>query len=174
MAYSWLNSDGLAIKYGTTEGLATRGGEYMDVTNGYHVWEQHLKYTDFSSTNQVVGDELVIIPAGIYLEKVQIFVKTAWVGASATMDIGLRNNAALTTVDGIDDNGLVAAAAVATLSVGATLDIVKGGTAAGALLGGVSDATKKGVFTWKANTAAFSAGELLFRVYGRVINPVAG
>lgn len=172
MAYSWLNSDGLAIKYGTTEGTATRAGEFMDVQGGQHIWEQHLKYTDFNSTTQTVGDELVIVPAGIYIEKVSIFVKTAFVGASATLDFGLRSTAALTTTDSIDDNGLVAALAVASLSIGATIDLIKGSTGAGALIGGVSDATKKGVFTWKANTAAFTAGEALIKTYGRVINPV--
>src|SRR5690349_1790689 len=112
----WTNSDGLVVRIGTSEGSASRIGEFMDVNNGFHVWDLHLKYTDFNSTTNTVffntGGALstVRVPRGIYLERVDIFVKTAFAGASATLDIGLMR-ALDDGATAIDADGLVAAAA---------------------------------------------------------------
>lgn len=179
MALYYTNADGLVVRYGPGEGFASRIGEFMDVSNGEHVWDLHLKYTDFNSTTQTnfftkTGPlDNARVPKGIYIERVEIFVKTAWAGASATLDLGLYR-AIDDGATAIDADGLIAQLAVASLSVGAKITMVKGSTSAGALIGTVSDATYVGLFSGKANTAAWTAGEGIFRVVGRFINSATG
>lgn len=172
---TWINSDGLVVQLGPAEAVASRIGEFTgDGTfNGYHIWEYHMKFGDFAAFGTTkVQDYTVHIPAGIYIERATLFVKTAFAGATATLSVGTNRTTDNTTA--ISTTGLLNAVPVATLTVGATLDYIKGSTNAGGFIGTVSDATFNGVITTTVGTANFTAGEAVFRIYGRVINAHVG
>lgn len=172
---TWINSDGLVVQLGPAEGVASRIGEFSgDGTyNGYHIWEYHMKYTDFAAFGTTkVQNYTVHIPGLYYLERATLFVKTAFAGATATLSVGTNRTTDNTTA--ISTTGLLNAVPVATLTVGATLDYIKGSTNAGSLIGGIADATFNGVITTTVGTANFTAGEAVLRVFGRIINPHAG
>lgn len=172
---TWINSDGLVVKLGTAEAVATRIGEFAEVSDGWHTYEAHLKYTDLAAFGtKTVLDYYVKMPSGMYIERVAVFVKTAFTSAgSATLDFGLER-ALDNGVTEIDSNGIIAAVPKATLSVGAIVDLVKGSTYAGALIGTVTDATYAGLFSATAGTANFTAGEATIMVKGRIINSHTG
>jgi hypothetical protein len=90
----------------------------------------------------------ITIPADALLESAKLFVTTAFVGATATMDIGTYD---ASSGAAIDDNGVAAALAVASLSDNAVI------ACAGALIGTVLAANSKIGVSY--NTAAFTAGE---------------
>lgn len=172
---TWINSDGLVVKIGSTEAVASRIGAFAETADGWNVWDIHLKYTDFAAFGTAkVLDYVTRMPSGIYIERLTYFVKTAFTSAgSATLDFGLARSLD-NGVTAIDADGLIAAVPKATLSIGARIELVKGSTNAGALIGTVSDATYPGIFTATVGTADFTAGEMVINVYGRVINAHTG
>jgi hypothetical protein len=89
----------------------------------------------------------VTIPADALLESAKLFVTTAFVGATAVMDIGTYNSAGAA----VDDDGIDAAVAVATLVDNAVV------TCDGAQIGTVLASDQRIGVSY--DTAAFTAGE---------------
>ena len=158
---SWLNSDGLYIKYGQTEGAVGVAGEYV-TTGPLRMVEFTLGDATSLTSSYVVQDTAAVVPKGARIEKVEVEVLTACTsGGSATLDVGLYLVDQTTELDG---NGFVAAAAVATLNTaGKLLTLINGATAAGALIG--TTLANNGLFAARYNTAAFTAGKLAVRVW---------
>jgi hypothetical protein len=157
---TWLNSDGLYIKYGTDEAALTKGGEIGDF---FQYNEHQAEFVlsgatatyDFAAvgSDKILSDTLVI-PAGARISGCNIYVETAFTsGGSATLQFGLIRTDRSTA---IDDDGLLAATAVATL----VSNYTTGGT--GALVG--TTLASDALVTAKVATAAFTAGKCLFRV----------
>ena len=81
---SWLNTDGLYIKYGTEETAVSRGGE-VDF-DGAHEYHFYVDYTDaLSTTNTIVGTATgteigsvgPFLPKGLRIQQVKVFTETA-------------------------------------------------------------------------------------------------
>lgn len=159
----WVNNDGLRIKLGTSEAAVTRGGE-VNVLGEKRVFEVRFALTPLATTEAVQAYG-VYVPAGFYVEEVEVEVNVAATsGGSATLDIGLIRQDLSTTYD---DDGLVAAAALSTINTaGKRLNLIAGSTAAGALIG--TTLANTGVITASYNTAAFTAGEVTLRVKGYI------
>lgn len=160
----WKNADGLAVRLGTLEGVSVKYGEY-NVLGPQHVSEFKLEFGDMAAfgTTTIHANE-VFIPKGARIEKVQISVEKAFVGASATLTLGLIQEDRV-TLTGLSATGLVNAIAVASLVQGAVLDLVVGSTAVGALVGVLAPQTVNGLLTSLAGTATFTAGIAKIRVH---------
>lgn len=160
---TWMNNDGLYIKYGTDEGVIGKGGALAEGSAGQHVIDVNITLSTLTTTAAIVEDN-VIVPKGYVITRVQLITTTAATsGGSATLDVGLMR---LDRSTNIDDDGLIVAAALSTFnSVGETLDLVFGSTGAGALVGTVTDATYPSYITASYNTAAFTAGVVKVRVF---------
>lgn len=165
-----INADGLLVKYGTEGGQTSRGGE-INVEGADHITEFAIKGTDIPTLGNVVASTStnttlplmhgIELPLGARIQKVEIQVETAFTsGGSATLDIGLVRADRSTE---LDYNGIVAAQTVASLSAGAFITLTTGSGTAGALMGTVL--ANKGVLTVNYNTAAFTAGKAVVRVY---------
>lgn len=169
---SWMNSDGLYVKFGREEADVAKGGIY-NVDGALKVAEVVIEdMTNLGTTAEIIGAEDgvsaprgVQIPKGAFIEKVELAVDTACTsGGSATLDIGLIQASDRSTA--IDDDGLIAAGALATMDAdGDVVEYIQGSTGHGALVGTTTAAN--GLLCASYNTAAFTAGKVRIRVFYR-------
>jgi hypothetical protein len=163
---TWKNSDNLFVKLGTSEAASldtTKGaaGEYL-VYGDKRVTEVILDLTDLNTSTDIIINDVAIFPKNARIEEVELVTQTAATsGGAATLDVGFIQNADRTT--DIDQNGLIAAAALATFNAaGERLNLIVGSTGAGALIG--TTTTLPALLTAKAGTATFTAGVVRIRV----------
>lgn len=154
------NADGLNTFYGLNEGFTSKGGEYR--THGARRQQEVLigSMADVGSSATIL-DDTTWVPAGAFVETVDLIVKTACVGVNAVLNIGFIRSDRATE---LDYNGLVAAVPVTSLATAGNIVTLTagGGTYYGALLGTVL--AFNGVFVADYDTAAFSSGSLIIRV----------
>ena len=162
---TWLNNDGLFIKYGASEAASQDttkqpAGDYNTGGDPRSVTEVVLDLTDLNTSTAVILNDVLVLPKNVRIEEVEVEVVTAAAGATATLDVGLIKTDRTTVIDG---EAFVKAAAVTTLdAAGKRLNLIVGSTAAGDLIG--TTTAFPGLLTAKAGTAAFSAGLVRVRV----------
>ena len=115
--------------------------------NGVKRLEFYIRGEDLTDVPAVVDTRSAVIPAGCLILSARLVVQELFVGATATLDVGTQN--ASTGAD-VAVNGLVAAAAVASLTAGAVI------VGAGAGVGAVTAVDTR--LSASYNTAAFTAG----------------
>lgn len=81
MANTWLNNDGLYIKYGTTEGATSKGGQILDA-GPYRIVEIPISYTDVASASQTIIHDTIVIPKYARVDFVDFVTTTAWDSAA--------------------------------------------------------------------------------------------
>lgn len=161
----WLNQDGLYIKLGSDEAasqdaLVQPAGDYNTGGNPLNVSEVVIDLKDLSTSSQLILNDVLNFPKNAFIEEVEVEVQIGAVGATATLDVGLIRTDRVTE---LDYDGFVAAAAVTTIdTAGKRLNLIKGSTGAGALIGTAT--ANPGLFVAKAGTAAFTAGQVRVRV----------
>ena len=157
---TWSNNDGLLVKFGTAEATPGEGGHPLQY-GPLMVAEVQFTGTDIGSTATLI-DRHTIIPSGARIEKVEVVAETAFTsGGSATLDVGLVDQDETTE---IDDDGLVAALALTSIDAdGDVVELIQGSTGHGALIG--TTLSNAGYLTCHYGTAAYTAGEMVLRVY---------
>jgi hypothetical protein len=153
MANPWLNDDGLEIRFGLEQAKLAEGGKINSMSDTQELVID-INGVDVPTTDAPI-EKHVGIPQGAFIESAILYVTTTFVGATATLDVGIMEDVGDGTYLTEDDNGLIAAATVASLTAGAVI------TGAGALIG-AQTATETGtaphVVSYGWNTAAFTAG----------------
>lgn len=158
---AWMDNTGLYQKYGTEQTVTAAGGEYRTVAELREI-EIKIDLTDLTATAAVVsGADNIFVPAGMVIEQVEIVVDTAAVGATATLDIGLIQTDRSTE---IDYEAFTNALAVASLTAGNKITLIKGSTSAGDMVGTGTATANVGHITANYNTAAFTAGVIVVRI----------
>lgn len=155
---TWMNNDGLFVKFGRDKGKTKNAGEYEDADVGSdHVVDVIIDYADLDSTNLTFISDNLRIPKDCYLKKAELFVITAFTsGGSSTLDIGLYDTDRSTAVDA---DGIDAAIAKASLTLGATI------TCDGALINTRLANNTPCLIGVQAGTAAFTAGKARLRLW---------
>lgn len=151
---TWVNDDGLEVRFGSSKSTAYKGGQ-LSVFGDEQEVRVTITGTDVPSTDAPI-DKKVMIPSGAYIAEAYLNVTTAFTsGGSATLDIGLMLDDNDGTYSTSDDNGIDAAIAVATLvdNYSVSCDGAQVGTT-------VTDGTNglPLVVSYGYNTAAFTAG----------------
>lgn len=132
---TWTNADGLTIYYGIDEATKAVGGFYEDAMAGEVVLDFVIPDLTKLTSSAVDQGINMFVPCNHRLERVWVFAEANCTSAdsTATLNIGFFDHTAGST---ISDTGAVAGAVVTTLSAaGKQLDIITGGTAAGAKAG---------------------------------------
>ena len=166
----WVNSDGLRVTFGATEGVHCESGEYNELSSTH--------YTEFDVTfSQVAlgtGDTAVYIldygtvfPQTAIIDKVEFVTGTAWATDTA-INFGFVRRSDFTTI--IDADGLVNSIILGVRdAAGETTTITPGGTYSGALMGvqaGI-DATYDAVVCTYYEGSAPTAGTGKLRIFWR-------
>lgn len=146
---TWMNSDGLFVKFGAEEGAVWRGGEVSDAQR--HEVELIISYLDVqSATNSILGsiktasDSLagtfgVVIPKAARIERAETIVVTPFTSSgtigTSTLVMGLIKASDRTTE--LDFDGFFTTAVVGSTldAAGETTAYTAGTTGAGALFG---------------------------------------
>jgi hypothetical protein len=175
---SWMNSDGLYIKYGTEEADTLRGG-HRQLSDGRHMLEFNLEYTDvLSATTAIIGsadaDESgsfgLRLPEGAIIEAVEFLVRTAFTSSgtigSSTLVIGTKKASDRSTE--LDHDGITTASFVGSVldADGERTYLTKATTGAGAQ---VDVAIAENAVLCAANSAhashPYTAGSVLIRIF---------
>ena len=148
---SWTNEDGLVEKYGTERSaVQTQGGTVKPVTK--HLVHK-FTYADVANTDTAAADpEAPFIPSGSVITRAFMYVTTAFVGATAVLDVGLKQAAGTN----IDDDGILSTG-IATIDAIGDVVIGDGALVAAADLTGVR-LTADGYIMTTYDTAALTAG----------------
>lgn len=161
---SWMNTDGLYLKYGTTKATPNLAGEYR---TGQLLREVELKITlaDLTQTETIQSDQ-VFIPTGARIQEVELLTITA--GATGTaIDVGLTRTDRTTE---IDYDGLLAAAPIANHnSAGertiftAITTVPASATGTGALIG-TTTSNVGYISASRTDATAYTAGVVLVKI----------
>ncbi len=149
---TWTNN-GLTKTFGPDRALPQKGGEYRTLGQDRQI-EFRIDLTTLTEAETPLANT-VFFPKGMKIKSVEIYVETA-AATGVAIDIGLVRTDRTTE---IDFDGIVAAAATATLTAGAKLDLVKGSTGVGAYITNGTTLANVGYVTASRTTAtAFTAG----------------
>ena len=148
---TWTNEDGLVQRFDLDRAETNRDGVSVEGVTSAEEKTFVYRITDASQlgdtdTAAVPGD-VPYIPAGAVLKDAYLKVGTAFVGATAVLDLGFKQ------ADGtnIDDDGIDAAVAVASLTANAVI------AGDGALVG--TRLANDSYIMATYDTAAFTAGD---------------
>lgn len=107
---SWSNEDGLVVRFGTEKAEVTNQG--ATAANVHKTLVHKFTYADVADTDTAAASPNdSFIPAGSVIVRATLYVTTAFVGATAVLDLGLKVAAGTNT----DDDGIDAAIAVTAL-----------------------------------------------------------
>ena len=177
MANTWMNNDGLFVKFGHAEGEVASGGE-KEIDGNRVLIEVKIPYTELlSATDAIIGSVAnpgamgVQLPEGLRIEAIETVVTTAFTSSgtigSATLVLGAKKASDRSTE--LDHNGLLTASFTGGNldAVGERTYIVPGSTGAGALIG--TTISENGVLS-ASNSAhgshPYTAGVLKVRIWG--------
>lgn len=165
---TWSNNDGLYLKFGTDRATAKAAGEYR-YDGPERVVEVEIPLASLTTSTNYFASDTATIPNGARVSRVVLYVETAATsGGSATLDVGLVDQDRTTA---FDDDGFIAALALAEMSdVGANILFTPGSdstpageSGVGALVG--TTLSNTGLIVASANTAVFTAGRVVVRIY---------
>lgn len=148
---TWDNADGLHVRYGTSRSEVMKGGEVSGWKS--KTIEHKFTYADVADTDTAaVNPHEAFIPAGAVITRAFLFVTTAFVGATAVLDIGVKQ------ADGtnIDDDGILTTG-IATIDALGDVVVGDGALVAAADLTGVRLTADAYIMT-TYDTAALTAG----------------
>lgn len=171
----WVNSDGLAVKFGQDEADRALGGDIRTV-NDIHVTQFDVSWSDLlSATYSVLGSVTsdgsggITIPKNARIKAIEVLTTTAFTSsgtvASSTLGLGLKKASDLSTE--LDHDGFLTASFVGNRldAVGERTYVEIGSTGVGALVG--TTISENGVIC-VANTAhashPYTAGTARIRV----------
>lgn len=190
-ATTWVNKDGLLVRFGPTESVPGTVGSFEDHLGGQELFEARVDFgTDVATNGQIVGTATTgvgalldpngtfTIPNTAVIEKVEIFVVKALAGGTS-LSMGLLNPSTFLTIAGGTTHDLLNAETQTNLGTtgrrwiytvsGGFLDgapgttSANGGSALGVPPGGAGSAVVAMPSVWTVGT--FTAGRLQIRIY---------
>lgn len=169
------NADGLLRKYGLTEAVQGRGGEYVTPT-GTRVTEFNVGYADVAlgtdATHNFILDYDVVLPAGASIEKCEFYVTSAWDSTSndVALNFGLIKRTDFTEI--VDADGLMDTVAKSVIDLAGNLVVTQAAgsypditTYGGALLGAALAYDSVVSCFWENHAPTQGAGKL--KIYWR-------
>jgi len=162
----WVNDDGLEVRFGSEKATAYKGGSQIAGDGNLHEIEVTITGADVPTTDAPI-DKKVYLPPNAYIDEAVLVVDTAFVGVNATLDIGLMNVDGDGTFSTLDDNGIDAAIATATLVADYRAEC--NGAQINTSPVNSTNAALPMVVSVGYNTAAFTAGKAKLVIRYRVI-----
>ncbi len=158
---TWLNGDGLYIKYGTTRATVANGGEY-NVFGGQHVAEFDITLSTLTATSAIIND-VVWMPDNVMVDKVEVVATTAAASAgSGTLNVGLVDSDRSTVADA---DGLVVTLALTAIDAAGETSVLTEGVSGHGALVGTNLTAGPYLFCADYDTAAYESGVVKVRVF---------
>jgi hypothetical protein len=130
---SWMNKDGLFIKYGNELAVPTTGGDYR-MPGEFREQEVTINLADLTTSATIVADT-TFFPKGMFIEQVEVVADDAAAGGTS-VSVGLVK---LDRTTALSTTAFVAALPIASMNADGEKTILTGGaTYAGAYVGATS------------------------------------
>lgn len=153
---SWMNNDGLFIKYGTELAVPTTGGDYC-MPGELREQEVTIDLTQMTTSAQIVADT-TFFPANMFIEQVEVVADVAAVGGTS-VSVGLME---LDRTTAISNTEFVNALVTASINVAGEKNVITaGGTSAGA---GIGTATTQPGYITCLVAGTYTAGKIKVRI----------
>lgn len=161
---TWLNSDSLYIKYGTTRATPTIAGAYATpASGGQTVVEFVIDLTTLGTSAAILSD-VIVLPKYAFIDKVELVpIETVTsAGSSAVLNVGLLRTDRSTAYD---DDGIIDAEAQADFNVvGEIVTYTQPGVGdSGDLVG--TQLANNALVTADYDTEAFTDGTVVVRIF---------
>jgi len=153
----WVNDDGLEVRFGSEQGAVARGGEIAAYGEEKQLTLDVVGTEVPATASQVPIDKNVTLPPGSYITSATFYVDTAFVGATATLDLGVMNDDGDGTFSVLDADGIDVDIAITAIDA-ADDEIACNGALVGTSPVNATDATLPLVFSYGFATAALTAG----------------
>lgn len=163
---TWLNNDGLLVKFGTEKAVPEVAGEYKTY-GATRTVECVLDLTTLTASSAIIaGVDNARFPTGAQIESVEVVTEVAATGSGAVFNLGFIKNDRSTALDA---DGLIAALPLASVdAAGERTLLTVGASYAGALIG--TSLTDVGPYlVADYDTAAFTAGKVRIRINFHVV-----
>lgn len=168
---TWLNADGLLVKFGPTESVPAIVGSLESRVGGTEIVEVRLDLTTLSTSTTSILDHSFFIPSTAAIEKVEIeMITAATSGGAATFRLGAIKSDETTAIDATAFVNDIALASIN--AAGKLVTLTSGVTAAGTSIGGplgtairTTTPAVDGLLTAKAGTAVYTAGLANIRIW---------
>ena len=162
---SYLNSDSLFVKIGTTKAVPNLAGEFKTYGELREI-ELAIDLTTLTSTSVIQSDQ-IFIPSGVRIEEVEVVTETAATsGGAPTLDVGMIQTDRTTVTS---NTSFVSALAMTAYDLAGEKNVLRiGSTGVGTAVG--TTTAQVNYIAARANTATFTAGRVLIRIkYMKVI-----
>lgn len=147
----WTNDDGILVRFGVDKSLGAQVGSAIASDGIRKEMVATLEVSRMALAGGLIGGKAnSAIPAGALIESAKFIVTEAFVGATATLDLGLAN--ADGTYTNLDEDGIDAAIAITAFD--ADDDVI---VCDGALIG--TRTAVAGYPSYDVDTAALTAGK---------------
>ncbi len=171
---TWNNSDGLLVKFGTSEAISMQQGGFVCSYGPYLQYFLGLDLTNLDQ-NETIQNDVLVIPKNSLIYSVETLAVTAAVTGTA-IDVGLIANDRTTTTDlngsitDADPDGLLAAFPIANMNATgewnlytAVNNIPSGATFQGALIGKILTVPTL-ITASQTDATSFTAGKILLKI----------
>ncbi len=156
---TWLNNDGLLVRFHRSEGDLSKTGEY-NTLGPTRVIETKIDLATLP-TGSTILDDYVTVPRGARIEYIEVLTDVAATsGGTSNLNFGVVRTDRSTTYDA---DGFLASFALSNINaVGKYTKVVVGSTGAGTLVG--TTLAYAGLLVADVDTAVFTAGTIRVRV----------
>ncbi len=159
---TWLNNDGLRVKFGADSVKTALVGEYT--TDGprrfLEVEISAGRLPAFSAGAITIADNYCRIPSGVIIEEVEVLVTTAFTSSgAATLNVGMVDT------DGTSNADIDAFVAAATIAELTPLGLINDGVSPADGSGRGVKLTSPKLITLSVGTANYTAGVGTVRIY---------
>jgi hypothetical protein len=166
----WMDTDGLYRQYGTTKAVPETAGDF----NVYGETRQQEYTIDLTTLNpngtNFIISNTTFIPAGVYIESVEIDVEVAATGATGTLSVGLIGQDRTTVASA---TGFVAATMLGSaMTQGARFVLTPGVTGAGAYIGTTTGTPSAGYLIAQSGVVLFTTGKIKLRINYRTTSTI--
>lgn len=162
---AWSNEDGLYVRFGTERAEKAKVAEYT-FAGPQRMTELHVVAGDYPTIAEgsVIQSRECKLPAGAWIEKVEIVCTTDVVSATGTVNVGIVD-----AVDGTSNADVDAFVVAATAA-----ELITGGTNVAGWVGANVNETlvRTSFITLEVDTDEIDSGEFTVRIYWN--EPVAG
>ena len=158
MPQTWMNSDGLYLKFGPDKAVAGKAGEYSPTTDIHEVLVK-LDLTALTQTETIISDT-VVLPAGARIQEVETVAHTA-AATGVAVDLGLIRTDRSTE---LDYDGLLAAIPTASMNAAGEKNIFSDNTTYDGALVGTTLAYSGYISASATTSTAFTAGVINVKI----------
>lgn len=169
---SWMNNDGLYVKYGTSNAVPTTAGDYVSYGEMREIEFTVTLANTAAGATSIIADT-TFIPSGVFIEQVEMDVETAAAGGTSFSIGTMRADRATTGSGGTAAGSFITGEVLATVTpAGKKVIYTAGVSAVGTAVGTTTAFTDGFAYITLTNVGTFTNGVMKIRIKYRGIGTI--